>query len=171
MGKTTITCIAAATLTANRLNLFAFFPPSRFDEELRLATIKKSLEKTLRESDDDHQSNAEFDYTLAAVCEIPRHINLSDWFGQKTWNIFFKPNYRQYNVKSVFLRYTSACNNKNNLHDTDSSPHRLFKVAAQGSKASKECDPDVGEFYKLTVSVYSRKRSNYLRQFYPLVKF
>lgn len=83
------------------------YPPyySITDEELRLINIRNSLEKTLRESDDgDQQSNAEFDYALAAVCEIPRHINLSDWFGQKTWNIFFKPNYRQYNVKSVFLR-------------------------------------------------------------------
>lgn len=75
------------------------------DEDLRLISIRHSLEKTLRESDDgETQSNAEFDYTLAAVCEIPRHINLSDWFGQKTWNILFKPNYRQYNVKSVYLR-------------------------------------------------------------------
>lgn len=75
------------------------------EEDLRLISIRHSLEKTLRESDDgDHQSNAEFDYAFAAVCEIPRHINLSDWFGQKTWNILFKPNYRQYNVKSVYLR-------------------------------------------------------------------
>lgn len=78
--------------------------------EIRLNSIKTSLQKTLRESDDsDHQANAEFDYTLAAVCEIPRHFNLSDWFGQKTWNVFFKPNYRQYNVKSVFLRYKLVC--------------------------------------------------------------
>lgn len=81
---------------------FLFFS---FDEEIRLINIRKSLEKTLRESDDsDQHSNAEFDYTLAAVCEVPRAININDWFGQKTWNIYFKPNYRQYNVMSVMLR-------------------------------------------------------------------
>ncbi|CRL06849.1 CLUMA_CG019482, isoform A [Clunio marinus] len=79
--------------------------------EFRLNSIKTSLEKTLRQSDDNApQTNAEFDYALPAVCEVPRHFNLSDWFGHKTWNIFFKPNYRQYNVKSVFLRIKSNFN-------------------------------------------------------------
>lgn len=73
------------------------------DEEIRRNMIKNSLHKTLFE-DGDQTTSAEFDYTLAAICEIPRHFNISDWFGQKTWNILFKPNYRQYNVKSVMIR-------------------------------------------------------------------
>lgn len=78
----------------------------RVDEEIRLNSIKINLEKTLRGQDEDSLiSNAEFDYALAAVCEMPRHFNISDWFGQKSWNIFFKPTYRQYNVKSVMLRW------------------------------------------------------------------
>lgn len=76
------------------------------DEAIRLNNIKHSLAKTLRESDDSEvQSNAEFDYNIAAVCDIPRPISLSEWFGQNTWNILFKPNYRQYNIKTVILRY------------------------------------------------------------------
>lgn len=79
--------------------------PHRFEEVIRLNSIKSSLEKTLQKLEDgDGQANAEFDYSLAAVCEVPKHINLSEWFEQKTWNILFKPNYKQYNVKSVFLR-------------------------------------------------------------------
>lgn len=79
---------------------------SEGNEELyRLNNIKTSLEKTLRMPEDgDGQSDAEFDYCLAAVCEVPKHINLSEWFEQKTWNVLFKPNYKQYNVKSVYLR-------------------------------------------------------------------
>lgn len=72
---------------------------------LRLNSIKSNLEKTLRENvDGDQNANAEFDYSLAAVCEIPPHVKLNEWFGQNSWNIYFKPNYRQYNIKSVILR-------------------------------------------------------------------
>jgi hypothetical protein len=83
-----------------------FISLDRYEEVIRLQSIKTSLEKTLRKPEDTEggQSNAEFDYSLAAVCEVPKHINLSEWFEQKTWNILFKPNYKQYNVKSVFLR-------------------------------------------------------------------
>lgn len=63
-----------------------------------------SLEKTLRDPSDG-PSNSEFDYTLPAMCEMPKFFNISEWFMQKTWNIYFRPNYKQYNIKSVFLRY------------------------------------------------------------------
>ena len=77
----------------------------RNDEELRLNGIKSTLQKTLRDPEDsDGVVNAEFDYSLPAVCEVPKHFNISEWFGQKTWNIFFKPNYRQFNIKEIFLR-------------------------------------------------------------------
>jgi hypothetical protein len=70
---------------------------------LRLINIKNSLVKTLRESNDDEQQS-EFDYSLAALCEVPKHTNITEWFGGNTWNIFFKPTYKQYNVKSIVLR-------------------------------------------------------------------
>lgn len=75
------------------------------DEEIRLNSIKHSLEKTLRENNDKNWSaNAQFEYSLAAICDMPKHMTINEWFGQKTWNIFFTPNFRQYNIKSVTLR-------------------------------------------------------------------
>jgi hypothetical protein len=77
----------------------------RVEEVIRLNSIRNSLEKTLRKADDgEGQMNAEFDYSLSSVCEVPKPINLSEWFDQATWNILFKPNFKQYNVKSVYLR-------------------------------------------------------------------
>lgn len=113
-----------------------------FDEEMRLLSIRNSLAKTLRESDDaDVQPNAEFDYTIAAVCEIPRHINLSEWFGQKSWNIYFKPNYRQFNIKSVFLRYCQPIMwNKQaiiiNLNDSPSDYSKSLLPAAKHRRSA-----------------------------------
>lgn len=72
---------------------------------MRINRIKNSLEKTLRESGDGEAlKDAEFDYSMSSVCEVPPHISLSEWFDQNTWNILFRPNFKQFNVKSVFLR-------------------------------------------------------------------
>lgn len=37
--------------------------------------------------------------------EVPRGTNTSDWFGSKTWNLYFKPsNIRQANIETAILR-------------------------------------------------------------------
>jgi hypothetical protein len=74
------------------------------EQEFRLSNIGASLLKTLRTGEDEAPPDSEFDYSLPAVCDVPKHTNLSEWFGQKTWNIYFKPNYRQYNIKTLTLR-------------------------------------------------------------------
>lgn len=48
---------------------------------------------------------------------------------------------------------------------------RLYKMIPPNTKTSKECDPDIGEFYKFTASVYLRKRSNYERTFMSCAMF
>lgn len=40
-------------------------------------------------------------------------------------------------------------------------------MSTQNSKMSNECDTDVGEFYKMTISVYTRKRSNFFHTDFP----
>lgn len=77
----------------------------RIEDAYRINRIMSSLEKTLRKPNDgESPKNSEFEYSMSAVCEVPKPINLSEWFDQNTWNILFKPNFKQYNVKTVTLR-------------------------------------------------------------------
>ncbi|KAG5679400.1 hypothetical protein PVAND_008968 [Polypedilum vanderplanki] len=120
---------------------------SENEEDYRIAKIQSELQATLRDPVAEQGIGRErapspsFEYAFPAVCEMPKSMNYSDWFGQKSWNIIFKPIYRHFNVQSSILR--------------------IFKISKEEYKSSSstECNEDVTELFTLKVSVYARKKS------------
>ncbi|CAO1374315.1 unnamed protein product [Diamesa serratosioi] len=98
--------------------------------------MKDDKHSDSRSSEDDDQTT--HDIAFPAVCEVPRGTNTSDWFGSKTWNLFFKPsNIRQANIETAILR--------------------IFKLPHQSTNNFEKCN-DLDNLLTVTVSVYLRKK-------------